>query len=104
MVSGIGPFGTLAGSSTAARNAARSPARKAASIFLNFSNSAHRSASDFILPPIAYGLGFNSADNASKPRSNHRPFCQRIPEHRFPAVRDRPPLSPEGVRRLHARR
>jgi hypothetical protein len=37
VVSGIGPFGTLAGSSTAARNAARSPARKAASIFLNFS-------------------------------------------------------------------
>src|SRR5215831_3857664 len=46
---GIGPFGTLSGSSTAARRAARSPARNAASILLNLSYSAHRSASDFIL-------------------------------------------------------
>src|SRR3954447_16622407 len=43
---GMGPFGTQAGSSTAARNAARSPLRKAASIFLKISNSLQRSASD----------------------------------------------------------
>src|SRR6266436_139033 len=47
IVNGIGPFGTLWGSSTAACKALRSPTRKAASIFLNFSYSAHRSELDF---------------------------------------------------------
>ena len=42
IVSGIGPFGTLAGSSTAARNLARLPLRKAASILLKVSASLHR--------------------------------------------------------------
>ena len=46
--SGITPFGMSLGSSTAARSASRSPARNAASIFLNFAASAHRSSSFFI--------------------------------------------------------
>src|SRR5262249_24931006 len=45
IVNGITPFVTASGSSTAERRAARSPARKAASIFLNISASAHRSRS-----------------------------------------------------------
>jgi len=49
MASGIGPFGTQSGSSTAARSAARSPRQTAESIFLNCSYSAPRSASDFIV-------------------------------------------------------
>ena len=42
------PIRQLSGSSTAARRAVRSPTRKALSILLNFSYSAHRSVSDFI--------------------------------------------------------
>lgn len=48
MASGIGPLGILAGSSTAARSAARLPSRKAASSFLNFSYSARESTSHLI--------------------------------------------------------
>ena len=43
MASGMASLGTLSGSSTAARSAARSPARNAPSIFLNLSYSAHHS-------------------------------------------------------------
>src|SRR5690349_24303380 len=56
IVSGIDPFGTLAGSSTAARNLTRSPLRKAASILLKISASLQRSASGSICLLSAVGL------------------------------------------------